>query len=120
MLSSTANVSSVGNVPQRHPSNRHRKQGKSMGKFAEAAAQHDPNKRGDGYCVTGRWVAENLDDDDLAEFVRLANHHKWELIIRLSDHVLRAQSLSNHVHGGCACIDGQAAKGCCTHNKVER
>lgn len=88
-----------------------------MGKFADAAAQVDPNKRGDGYCVAGRWIEENLDDEDLAEFVRLANHHRWGVIARLSDHVLKEESLRKHVHGVCACAGDTPGRDCCTHDR---
>lgn len=84
-----------------------------MGKFADTASQYDLEKRGDGYCIAGRWISENLDDDDLVEFTRLACGHRWELIIRLSDNKLRIKSLDRHVHGTCPCFDGLAAKGCC-------
>ncbi len=85
-----------------------------MGKFASAAAQYDLTKRGDGYCVSGRWISENLDEDDMVEFLRLATGHRWELILRLSDNKLHAKSLYSHVHGSCPCFDGVAAKGCCS------
>lgn len=86
-----------------------------MGNFSDAAKQYNVDTRGDGRCVTGRWASENLeDDDDLEEFTRLASAHKWGLILRLSEHKLRQKSLFQHVHGVCPCLDGQAAKGCCT------
>lgn len=85
-----------------------------MGKFASAAAQYDLDKRGDGNCAAGRWISENMDADDIIEFVRLANGHRWELILRLSEHRLKSNSLQRHAHGTCACFDGVAAKGCCT------
>ena len=114
MLSSHVKTLNTGTQPRR-TSNRHRKQGKGrMGKFADAATQYALDKRGDGHCVSGRWIADNLDEADLAEFVRLANGHKWELILRLSDNQLRAKSLIRHVHGTCPCLDGSTSKGCCT------
>lgn len=114
MIPSRAKAIEPGNPPRR-TTNRHRKQGKRrMGKFASAAAQYDLDKRGDGHCVSGRWIADNLDADDLAEFVRLANGHRWELIVRLSDNHLRSKSLIRHVHGTCPCLDEAVAKGCCT------
>lgn len=115
MLPSNAKAIVAGNRPTRTASNRHRKRGRSrMGKFASAAAQYDINKRGDGYCVSGRWIANNFDEEDLAEFVRLANGHRWELILRLSDNNLKENSLVRHVHGTCPCFDGTETKGCCT------
>jgi hypothetical protein len=84
-----------------------------MGKFAQSAAQHDIDKRGDGTCVAGKWIAENFDDEDLAEFIRLANGHKWTLIGRLSDNNLKEASLIRHAHGTCTCFEGVAARGCC-------
>lgn len=85
-----------------------------MGKFAKLSERYDVDKRGDGYCVAGKWISENLDNDDLAEFIRLSNGHRWTLIVKLSDTKLRSQSLVAHVHGTCACLDGVPAKGCCT------
>lgn len=115
MLPSSVKAVGSGRKPARHTSNRHRKQGKRrMGKFADAATQYDQGTRGDGHCVAGRWIVDNLDNDDLAEFVRLANGHRWELILRLSDNNLKTKSLNRHVHGTCSCFDGLAAKGCCT------
>jgi hypothetical protein len=90
-----------------------------MGKFAESAAKHSINRRGDGYCVAGRWIAENLDEDDLTELQRLAENRKWGLICRLSDNALKVQSLKNHVYGGCTCHDGNPGKGCCTDQDME-
>jgi hypothetical protein len=90
-----------------------------MGKFAKVSAQYGVDKRGDGYCVAGRWISDNLDHDDLAEFIRLSNGHRWVLIIRLSDTQLRSKSLEAHVHGACPCLDGLAAKGCCTSCKKQ-
>lgn len=114
MLSSNAKAQ-PGSPPTRSASNRHRKQGKGrMGNFASAAAQYDLDKRGDGRCVAGRWIEGNLDEEDLVEFVRLANGHRWEVILRLSDNKLRTKSLIGHVHGACTCFDGVVAKGCCT------
>lgn len=90
-----------------------------MGKFAESASKHDIDRRGDGSCVAGRWIAEHLDEDDLVEFERLANNHKWELIIRLSDHKLRQKSLDRHVHGLCGCLEEKPAMNCCScHREV--
>lgn len=85
-----------------------------MGKFAESAAQHDLNQRGDGVCVAGKWISENLDEEDLVEFTRLANGHKWHLIVTLSENKLRAASLNKHVHGLCACVRETPGKACCT------
>lgn len=84
-----------------------------MGKFAESAAQYDVDKRGEGACVAGKWISENFDDEDLAEFVRLACGHKWRHIIRLSDNNLKEASMSRHVHGTCSCFDDVTARGCC-------
>lgn len=113
MLASNASATE-SRIPLRRTSNRHRKQGKGMGKFAKAASQHDLDKRGDGLCVAGRWITENLDEEDSAEFIRLASGHKWELIARLSDNKLRSKSVIRHAHGTCPCFEGLAAKGCCT------
>lgn len=85
-----------------------------MGKFAEAAAQYDVEQRGDGKCVAGRWISENLDEEDLVEFDRLAKGHKWTRIISLSEYVLKIISLDKHVHGTCICIPEVAARGCCS------
>lgn len=85
-----------------------------MGKFAESAAQHDGATRGDGYCVAGRWIVNNLDEDDLVEFIRLANAHRWKLILRLSDNQLSHHSMVGHVHGLCHCFADRPAKGCCS------
>jgi hypothetical protein len=90
-----------------------------MGKFADNAVKHSVDRRGDGFCVAGRWISENLDEDDLAEFQRLACNKKWHLICRLSDHKLKPQSLRNHVYGSCSCYDGNPAKGCCTDETTE-
>jgi hypothetical protein len=90
-----------------------------MGKFAEDAAKHSIDRRGDGFCVAGRWIDENLDEEDLAEFERLARNRKWELICRLSEHNLKPQSLKNHVYGRCTCHDGKPAKGCCIDQDTE-
>lgn len=118
MLHSTAKAF-VGSALTRRASNRHRKQGRDrMGKFAEAASQHDVDKRGDGYCVAGRWISENLDEEDLVELVRLANGHKWDLIARLTGEALRRASLDRHVHGLCPCFEGTAARGCCGCHKT--
>lgn len=87
-----------------------------MGKFAQAAAHHDISRRGDGTCVAGKWISDNLDEDDLVEFVRLAEGHKWHLITRLSDNYLKMASLNRHVHGLCTCFPGTTAKGCCSCN----
>lgn len=120
MLPSNAKALETGSPPSRRTSNRHRKQGKGrMGKFADTAAQYDLDTRGDGYCVSGRWIKDSLDEEDLAEFIRLANGHRWELILRLSDNKLRSKSLIRHVHGTCPCFDGLAAKGCCTSCKAD-
>jgi hypothetical protein len=121
VLPSNAKAVEACGPPPRRASNRHRKQGKGrMGNFANAAAQYDLDKRGDGHCVSGRWIADNLDEDDLKEFIRLSNGHRWELILRLSGDKLRSKSLIRHVHGTCPCFDGVAAKGCCTScNKAE-
>lgn len=114
MLSSNAKAVMPGNPPRR-ASNRHRKQGRGrMGQFASAAAQYDLDKRGDGRCVAGKWIAENLDEEDLVEFARLSSGHKWRTILRLSEHQLAENSLNKHVHGVCVCFDGVPAKGCCT------
>lgn len=115
MIEYTAKADKIDNRPARSAANRHRKR-KHMGKFATEASQHDLDKRGDGYCVSGRWIAENLDEEDLVEFIRLASGHKWDLIIRLSDNQLRHNSLQRHVHGACPCFDGLASKGCCVHD----
>lgn len=88
-----------------------------MGKFAENASKHDIDRRGDGSCVAGRWIAEHLDEDDLVEFVRLATNHKWELIIRLSEHTLRQKSLERHVHGTCGCLVEVPGMNCCTRHQ---
>lgn len=88
-----------------------------MGQFAKSAVQHDINKRGDGFCVAGRWIASNLDENDIAEFIRLANGHRWELILRLSDNQLGNHSLNRHVHGTCPCFEDRPAKGCCSCEK---
>lgn len=87
-----------------------------MGKFADAASQHaNLDQRGDGHCVVGRWATDNLQDEaDLIEFVRLANRHKWELIIRLSGHELRQKSLTQHVHGACVCLASDPTRDCCS------
>lgn len=93
-----------------------------MGKFAEAASQRDVSQRGDGLCIAGRWIAENLDEEDVAELTRLIDggNHKWTMIIRLTDNALRVGSLTRHVHGTCACIGDVAAKGCCTCGSTGR
>jgi hypothetical protein len=90
-----------------------------MGKFAQDAAQHSTEHRGDGYCVAGRWIAENLDDEDIAELERLAAIPKWELICRISDYNLKPKSLRSHVYGRCSCHDGRPAKGCCTNKDTD-
>lgn len=85
-----------------------------MGRFAESAAQYDTKRRGEGVCVAGKWITKNFDDDDLNEFIRLANAHKWRRIQNLSDHHLKEHSLNQHVHGSCVCVGDTPAKGCCT------
>jgi hypothetical protein len=58
VLPSNAKAVEACGPPPRRASNRHRKQGKGrMGNFANAAAQYDLDKRGDGHCVSGRWIA---------------------------------------------------------------
>lgn len=91
-----------------------------MGRFASDASKYDLESRinGDGFCAAGRWIAANMDDDDLAEFVRLANGHRWRLILGLSNHELKADTLQSHVHGSCPCFAGNAAKGCCACDKT--
>lgn len=84
-----------------------------MGQFAQSAAQHDVGRRGDGTCVAGKWISENFDAEDTAEFVRLARSHKWTLIMGLSDNNLKEASMGRHVHGTCTCLDDVPAKGCC-------
>lgn len=64
-------------------------------------------------CVAGKWISENLDEEDIVEFVRLSTAHKWAMVVRLSDNHLREGSLTRHVHGTCSCVGGVAAKGCC-------
>lgn len=91
-----------------------------MGQFAQSAAQHDIEQRGDGVCVAGKWLAENFDEDDLVEFVRLANGHKWELIVRLSENGLRHASVTRHVHGTCTCFKDVAGKACCACEQTGR
>ena len=114
MLPYSAKTTESTRAPHRRVSDRHRKRGRNrMGTFAEAAAQYGVGKRGDGHCVIGRWINENLDKNDLAEFVRLANGHTWTLILRLSDGAIAQNSLTRHTHGVCQCPDGTAAKGCC-------
>jgi hypothetical protein len=92
-----------------------------MGKFAEAAVQYDPDTRGDGFCVAGRWVSENLDEEDLAEFVRLANGHAWRRIMSLSGNELKGKALEQHVHGLCCCrhVEAQVGRACCTCNNKD-
>lgn len=115
MLSSNAKATEAGRQPTRNASSRHRKQRRGrMGKFAESAAQYDVDRRGDGKCVAGRWIVENLDDEDLSEFIRLANACKWTRIIRLSDNNLKEASLTRHARGTCTCLDSVPAKGCCS------
>lgn len=89
-----------------------------MGKFAEAAAKHSTDRRTDGCCVAGKWIEENLDKDDLEEFIRLVNAHKWDLIVRLSGNELRRASLQRHVHGSCPCFDSVVAKASCSCDKT--
>lgn len=90
-----------------------------MGRFAEEAVKRPIDRRGDGYCVAGRWITDNLDEDDLQELVRLAQNKKWELICRLSDNKLKTESLKNHAHGRCTCLDEVSAKGCCANQNME-
>lgn len=85
-----------------------------MGKFAQTASRYDAGGRGDGRCVSGKWIAENLDEDDLAEFVRLSQSHKWGLISRISEFHLKESTLKRHVHGECGCFNDVPALGCCT------
>lgn len=84
-----------------------------MGRFAQAASQRAVDQRGDGKCVAGRWITDNLDEEDVVELTRLAVGHNWAALVRLSDNDLREGSLSRHVHGACSCLDDIAAKGCC-------
>jgi hypothetical protein len=91
-----------------------------MGKFADSAAQVDISRRGDGTCVVGKWVSENLDESDLTQFVRLVSGHKWKLIERLSDNNLRQASLIRHVHGNCPCLPETVAKGCCPCDQTKQ
>lgn len=84
-----------------------------MGQFAERAAQYDVGRRGDGACVAGKWISENLDEEDLVEFIRLAKGHRWNRIMRLSENHLKQSSLNRHAHGICTCFPDILAKGCC-------
>jgi hypothetical protein len=84
-----------------------------MGKFAQGAAKYNTGRRGEGVCTVGKWIAKNFDEEDLAEFTRLANAHKWRRIQNLSDHNLKEHSLNHHVHGACVCVGDTPAKGCC-------
>lgn len=120
MLHSSSKATAPGKPPTRRPSNRHRKEARGhMGKFAKTAAQHDVGHRGDGVCVAGKWIADNFDDEDLAEFVRLVKGHKWDLIERLSDGNLKENSLGRHVHGTCICInDDTPGRSCCGCDKT--
>jgi hypothetical protein len=79
-----------------------------MGKFADSAAQVDISRRGDGTCVVGKWVSENLDESE------------WKLIERLSDNNLRQASLIRHVHGNCPCLPETVAKGCCPCDQTKQ
>lgn len=85
-----------------------------MGQFAKSAAQHDLTRRVDGTCVAGKWISSNLDDEDMAEFIRLASAHKWRLILSLSANSLRYASLNRHVHGECTCSLEIPGRACCT------
>ncbi len=105
-----------GAPPMRNASRRHRKGGKRhMGKFAESAAKFGPDQRGDGTCVAGRWITDNLDAEDLVEFARLANDHSWTRIIQLSESNLKEASLNRHAHGNCTCFSDVPGRGCCNH-----
>lgn len=91
-----------------------------MGKFAEEAALHSVDRRGNGECAAGKWITENFDEEDLAEFVRLVNGHKWVDIQRLSDNGLKEQSMIRHVHGVCVCFKNVAGKACCGCDKTRK
>jgi hypothetical protein len=119
VIPSIAKASAAGKSPTRRASNRHRKQAK-VGKFAESALKHDISRRGDGVCVAGKWITEKFDEEDLKEFVRLANGHQWTIIERLSDNGLKEGAMTRHVHGTCACIDDVAGKACCDCDKTRK
>lgn len=120
MISYSAREIAPGKPPTRRVSNRHRKQRSSMGKFALSAAQYDTERRKDIACVAGKWITENFDEDDLAEFVRLANGHRWNYIISLSDNGLKEASMIRHVHGTCICFEDVAGRACCACDQTGR
>lgn len=91
-----------------------------MGKFAEAAAPHDIERRGDGICAAGKWITANFDEEDLDEFIRLANGHKWTVIERLSENGLKEASMIRHAHGTCVCFENVAGKACCGCDKTRK
>lgn len=90
-----------------------------MGQFAHKAVQYDVDRRGDGMCVAGKWISENLDEEDLVEFTRLAQGHNWHRIMRLSDNALKMASLNRHAHGICTCFPETAGRGACPCAKSE-